>query len=131
MVLGRTPNDLVVDVGDVTHVGEPVTAMTQVAAHHVEHQQHARMADVHVVVHGESADIHAQRAGLDRPELFLPAGERVVNADHAKRARRSRALSAGMALSSVASSGPCARPVSATRSGMYSSAPLRPVAART
>ena len=36
-----------------------------------------------------------------------------------------------MAFSSGASSGPCARPVSATRSGMYSAAPLRPVAART
>ncbi len=38
---------------------------------------------------------------------------------------------AGIALSSGASSGPCASPVRATRSGMYSSAPLRPVAART
>jgi hypothetical protein len=117
-VLGGTADDLVVDVGDVAHVGEAEAAVTQIAAHHVEHQQHARMTHVHVVVHRKSAHVHAQRPRLDRLQQLLLTAERVVDADHANRASRSRALPAGMAFSSGASSGPCARPVSARRSGM-------------
>ena len=58
-ILGGAPDDLVVYVGDVAHVGEAVAAMAQIAAHDVEHEQHARVADVHVVVHREAAHVHA------------------------------------------------------------------------
>ncbi len=64
------------------------------------------------------------RRSFMRSQLF-----RAVQA--AKRASRSRALPGGIALSSGASSGPFVRPVSARRSGLYSAAPVRPVAAFT
>src|ERR1700683_697878 len=130
-VLGRAPDDLVIDIGDVAHIGQPIAPLPQVTAHHIEYQEHARMSDVYVVVHGEPAHVHAQRARDDGPKLLLMPAEGVVDADHAKRARRSRALPGGIALSRGASSGPCARAGRATRTGRYRSAPLRPVAARS
>jgi hypothetical protein len=58
-ILGGAPDDLVVDVGDVAHVREAVATVPQIAAHDVEHEQHACMTDVHEVVHGEPAYVHA------------------------------------------------------------------------
>ena len=75
-------DDLVVDVGDVAHIGHVVAARPQPAADHVEHHHHARMAEVAVVVHGHAAHVHAHLAGFDgRENLFVPV-QGVVDPEH-------------------------------------------------
>src|SRR5262249_4607365 len=136
-VLRGALDDPVVDIGDVAHIRDFVSASTQMAQQHVEHDQHPPVADVDVVVDGHAADVHPDLAGDNRLQLLLLTGERVVNTNHgrghlgANLASRSWAAPGGMAFNSGASSGPCASPLIATRSGMYRSAPFLPVAART
>ena len=89
-VLGRALDDLVVDVGDVAHVGDREAARTQPAAHDVEHDHDARVPDVAVVVDGHAAHVHAHLARLDGYEILLLARERVVDLQHAGEARRVR-----------------------------------------
>ena len=79
----RAVDDLVVDVGDVAHVGHAQAAVPQVAAHHVEHHEHAGVAHVEVVVDRDAAAVHAHVAGLDGLEFLLLARQGIVYADHA------------------------------------------------
>ena len=67
--------DLVIDVGDVAGEGQFVAAAQQ-ARQQVEHYGRARVADVRVVVHGGSAQVHRDLAGTKRRErnLFAPQG---------------------------------------------------------
>ena len=81
-VLRSTLDDLVVDVGDVAHVGHVVTACLEPALHHVEHHHHAGMAEVAVVVHRHAAYIHANGVRDDGFEILLIAGESVVYLQH-------------------------------------------------
>jgi len=85
----RAVDDLVVDVGDVAHVGHAQTAVPQVAADHVEHHQHACVADVEIVVHRDAAAVHAHVTRLDGLQFLLRARQGVVYSNHAKRFRRS------------------------------------------
>ena len=74
--------DLVVDVGDVADVDYmlgPVD-MAKQAEQHVEHDDRPGVADMGVVVDGRAADIETHRARVDRREILLPAGQRVVEA---------------------------------------------------
>jgi hypothetical protein len=64
--LNGAADDLVVDVGDVAHIGHAQAAGLEPALHHIKRHHHARMADVAQVVHRHAADIHAYMAGLDR-----------------------------------------------------------------
>ncbi len=79
-VLDCATNDLVVDIGDVAHVGHVVAERAQPALHDVEHDHHARMTDVTIVVHGHPADVHPHDALLQRHESLLVTRERVVDA---------------------------------------------------
>ena len=54
----RARNDLVVDVGEVPAVGDVVAEAHEGPVEDVEGHVDARMADVAVVVHGNSADVH-------------------------------------------------------------------------
>ena len=47
---------------------------------HVEHDHRPRVADMGEVVDGGAADVHAHRLRVDRREILLGAGERVVEA---------------------------------------------------
>ena len=75
VVLGQ-----VADVGDVHHLPDVVAAVLEDAAEEVGEQERAQVADVHVAVHGGAAGIDAHAPGLERPELFLAPGQRVVHA---------------------------------------------------
>ncbi|CWR70420.1 Uncharacterised protein [Neisseria meningitidis] len=43
-VFSRAGNDFVVDVGDVAHISERITALAQPAGNHVKHHHHTGMA---------------------------------------------------------------------------------------
>ncbi len=81
-VLAGTIDDLVVDVGDVAHVGQVVTAEPQPAGHQVERDHAAAVAEVAVVVHGHAAHVHAHLVAIQRLEDFFALGERVVDRQH-------------------------------------------------
>jgi hypothetical protein len=74
--------DLVVDVGDVADVDDMLrpVGMAEQAEQHVEHDDRPRIADMGVVVDRRAADIETHRARVDRREILLPAGQRVVEA---------------------------------------------------
>ena len=69
----RPLDDLVINVGDVANIGDLIATGPQPALYSIEHNQHAGMADVAVVVDRHAADIHAHLARLDGLERFLGA----------------------------------------------------------
>ena len=72
-------DDLVVDVGDVAHVGQVITAEAQPARHQVERNHAAAVAEMAVVVNGHPADVHAHLVAIQRLEDFFALAERVVD----------------------------------------------------
>ena len=78
-VLVGPAQDLVVDIGDVAHIGDIKAAMAQVASDDVEGHHHPGMAQVAVVVDGHAAHVHAHPARLEGREGFLAASQRVVD----------------------------------------------------
>ena len=68
ILLRRARVDLVVDVGDVAHVGDVLGAveMPQQPEQHVEHDHRPRIADMREVVDRRPADIHAHARGIER-----------------------------------------------------------------
>src|SRR5690606_23930442 len=58
-ILVGAADDLVVDVGNVAHVGDVVAAVAQPAADHVEGDHHPGMTDMTEVIHGHAAHVHA------------------------------------------------------------------------
>ncbi len=82
VVVLRAPDDLVVDIGDIAHVGDFETRGAQPAPHHVEHHHHPRMAQMAVVVDGHAAHVHAHLAGGERHEIPLVARQRIVDFEH-------------------------------------------------
>ena len=78
--LARALDDLVVDVGDVAHVGDAIARRQEPAPRDVEGELRAGVSDVDVVVHRDPADVHAHVPGLERREFLLAATQRVVDA---------------------------------------------------
>ena len=80
-IVPRRPRvDLVVDVGDVAHVRDvlrPVDVAEQ-PEQHVEHDDGARVADMGEVVDRRPAHVHAHVVRIDRLELGLLPGQRVI-----------------------------------------------------
>ena len=76
----RAGVDLVVDVGDVAHVGDVLCAVhvAQEAEQHVEDHDGTRVADVRVVVDGGPAHVHAHVLRIERHEPLLAPRQRVV-----------------------------------------------------
>ena len=93
-VLLRALDDLVVDIGDVAHVGDVEPERAQPAPHHVEHHHDPRVAEMAVVVDRHAADVHAHLAGYQGDKLLLLASERVVDFQHGS-ARRAFRLASG------------------------------------
>ena len=73
-------DDLVVHIRVVAYVVHLVAEIAQVTIDDVEHDVGAGMADVAVVVDGDSADVHADLAGLQGLEFLLASAQGVVDA---------------------------------------------------
>ena len=81
-VFSRAGDDFVVDVGDIAHISERITALAQPAGNHVEHNHHAGMTQVAIVVNGHTANVHTHVFGVDGGEGFFLAGKGVVDGGH-------------------------------------------------
>jgi hypothetical protein len=75
--------DLVIDVGDVTHIGDVLGAieMAQQPEQHVEDDDRPRIADMGIVIDRRAADIHAHMLGVDRRERLLGSGQGIVKSE--------------------------------------------------
>ncbi len=80
--LVRTIDDLVVDIGDIAHIGDIEAGSAQPAVDHIEHHHHARMAQMTIIVDGHAAYIHTDLAGHNRNEYLLFTSEGVVDFEH-------------------------------------------------
>ena len=80
MVLERPRVDLVVDVGDVAHIGDVLGAVdvTQQPEQDVEDDRRTRIANMGIVVDRRTTDIHAHVVGIDGGKILLRPRERVV-----------------------------------------------------
>ena len=76
----RAADRLVVHVRQVHHEAHFVAAVLQVAVQHVREEERAHVADVRRRVHRRPAGVHPHPAFMQGDELFLAAGERVVEA---------------------------------------------------
>ncbi|MNT20737.1 hypothetical protein D3C72_1560520 [compost metagenome] len=65
-ILDRALDDLVLNIGDIAHIGHLVASRTQPALHYIKRNHRARMPQMPQVIHGHSADIHADMARLHR-----------------------------------------------------------------
>jgi hypothetical protein len=61
----RVANDLVVDVGDVAHVGDLQPERAQPARDDIERHQKACVTDMAQIVDRDAADIHADLPRID------------------------------------------------------------------
>src|SRR3989304_3662571 len=77
-------DDAVLDVGEVLHVDDPVAAVLQVAAHHVEESVTEGMSDMHRSVEIRAADVQARRPLFQRRKRFLALGEGVVGGQNGR-----------------------------------------------
>ena len=75
-------DDLVVHVGVVHDVPHFVAPILQIAADDVEDQRRHGVTHMRPVVDRHAADVHPDDVRLEGGELFLLAGESVVDAQH-------------------------------------------------
>ena len=75
-------DDLVVDIGNVTHIGQIEATGAQPALHHVEHHEHPRMPQMAVVVNSHAADVHADFARLDGNKILFFPRQGVIDFQH-------------------------------------------------
>ena len=78
--LARAPDDLVVDVGPVPHVGDLEPAPAQEADRRVEGDEEAGVADVRQIVDRDAADVDPDPAGRRRGELLFAIAQRIREA---------------------------------------------------
>ena len=80
-LVGRPPDHLVVDVGEIPDEGDTEAPCEEVADEDVGRHEGAAVPDVGARVHRDAAPVDADVAGLAGPERLLPAGERVGQDD--------------------------------------------------
>jgi hypothetical protein len=80
VIPGGAGVNLVVDIRDIAHIrhGFRAVHMSQQTEEQVEDDDRAGVADVGVVVNGGSADVEAHVPRVDRDEIVLLPGQRVV-----------------------------------------------------
>ena len=70
--------DLVVDIGNVSCIGDLRIAVLEKGHEHIEDNGGAGVADVGEVINGRSADIHQHRVRVGSPQGLLALGQAVV-----------------------------------------------------
>ena len=81
-VLVCAVDDLVVDVGNVTDVGDVESGCLQIAVDDIEHHQHPGMSQMAEVVYGHAADIHLNLSRFEGDEVLFFVGEIVIDLQH-------------------------------------------------
>ena len=84
--------DLVLNVGDVAHIGDMVDAIEvpEEAEQHVEHDDRPGVTDMGEVIDCRPADVETHRLWVDWREILLAAGEGVVETQPRLRRFRGR-----------------------------------------
>jgi len=77
-----TSDDLVINIGDISHVVDIVTAKAHVTDNGIKHHQHTRMTKVAQVIDRHTTDVHSHLARLYRLEGFFLSGKAVMNLEH-------------------------------------------------
>ncbi len=80
--------DLVLDVGDVAHIGHAREQRPEQPPHHVEHDDRTRVAEMRAVVDGRAAHVHPHMAWVERNEPLPPTRQAVVEVKFGHRAVR-------------------------------------------
>ena len=81
-IFDGTPDDLVIDVGNVADVGHVVTAGLEPAIDHVEDDHDAGVPEVAVVINRHAAHVHAYLARFDGREKLLFPFQGVMDFEH-------------------------------------------------
>ena len=79
LLLLRLEDELVIDIRDIDHQGDPITKVSEKAFDGVEDDRPNHVAQVAGLVNGGPADVHADPPGVDRLERFLLFGQRVID----------------------------------------------------
>ncbi len=74
VVLNRPGNDLVVNVGDVTDIGDPIACSLKPSTNHVKDHQDPRVTHMAVVVDGHTTDVQADMPRFYGQEICLLTG---------------------------------------------------------
>ena len=74
----RVADDLVIDVGNIHHVADVISALPQKAIEQIDRNKRAEISDVSVVVNRRPAGIHSDLVPCHRPKFFDFSGECVV-----------------------------------------------------
>ena len=74
-----TIDHFIVDIGEILNVFHLVSAVFQVAAHRIEHDERTRISDMEIIVNGRSADVHGDLTLFDRDKRLLAPGHGIVN----------------------------------------------------
>ncbi len=82
-VFNRALDNLVINVGDIAHIGHVETKMPQIPHHGIEHHHDPRMTDVTIVIDRHTTHIEPDLAGYDRGECLFLAGKAVIDLQHA------------------------------------------------
>ena len=67
------------DVGQVHDLGDVVAEVLEGTAEHVGEDVSPEVADVRVLVDGRAARVDPDASRIDRPQVLLPPGQRVVD----------------------------------------------------
>ena len=78
-VFNRTADDLVVDIGDVAHIGDLQATGFEPALHHVKRHHRPGMAQMAEVINRHPADIHADMPRHKWRKILYCTRQRVVN----------------------------------------------------
>jgi len=77
----RSPDDLVVDVREVSDIGDLEISVAEIAADHIEDNGGSGVPDVAEVIDRDATDIQANPVFMERGEIFFFCGQRVVDAE--------------------------------------------------
>src|SRR3990167_3064211 len=133
-------DDLVVDVSNITHKIDFVTAPAQVTDDDIYGGISTSVTDVAKIVNGDAADVKVNFTWLNRFEFFFFACQRILNLYHFTTSlnallRRCCIFFCPSISAIFAISGPSTRPVNAARSGINNFLPDTPsvcfISART